>query len=321
MEPYNYSLPQTAQRPDAFGQGFVQGQALKQQDQERVQQQQMLDAFGQISQNPTVANISSAMGRFPQLSEKFKPLLDSATAQQKQNHIRQASDIFMMLGSGKREMAIKTLQEHADAARNAGDEGAARSAEVMKNLIESSETGESGDKHVMALSGMYLAAAMGPEEFMKTYEGLLKMPSTMSEAEAKAQEGPGHRAEGGHGGEVRGVGRGPGPAEEGLGHRRYSERHRSEETERQDRRPERPDIQGRPTNSSARSWACRCRRQSKSGMRRSAARWRRSHRSGGASTTCSPRSRWLWTHPRTFSMRRWVLSRGRSQRSLLGQRT
>ena len=186
MEPYNYII-NTAQQPN-FETGFAQGQAMKQAELQRQAQAAMQADLLQLSLDPSVANISSAMAKYPQIADKFKPLLDSATEQQKQNYRRQTSDIFMMLGNGQREMAMKTLQEHADAARNAGDESAAKSAEVMKNIIESSETGDAGDKYVMSRAGLYLAAAMGPEKFLETYEGLLKMPSTVSEAEAKAQE-------------------------------------------------------------------------------------------------------------------------------------
>ena len=186
MEPYNYII-NTAQQPN-FETGFAQGQAMKLAELQRQAQAAMQADLLQLSLDPSVANISSAMAKYPQIADKFKPLLDSATEQQKQNYRRQTSDIFMMLGNGQREMAMKTLQEHADAARNAGDESAAKSAEVMKNIIESSETGDVGDKYVMSRAGLYLAAAMGPEKFLETYEGLLKMPSTVSEAEAKAQE-------------------------------------------------------------------------------------------------------------------------------------
>lgn len=184
MEPYNYII-NTAQQPN-FETGFAQGQVLKQQEQQQARQQQMLNAFGEVSKNPTVSGVTSLMMQYPEIAEKFNPMLNSLTEQQKTNAIRQVSDVFMALGNGKREMAMEILQEQADALRNAGDEQGARSAERRREMIESAETGKLGDDHVKATAAMFLAGAMGPEKFLEVYEGLLKMDSTVSEAQATA---------------------------------------------------------------------------------------------------------------------------------------
>lgn len=184
MEPYNYII-NTAQQPN-FETGFAQGQAMKLKEQQQARQQQMLNAFGEVSKNPTVSGVTSLMMQYPEIAEKFNPMLNSLTEQQKTNAIRQVSDVFMALGNGKREMAMEILQEQADALRNAGDEQGARSAERRREMIESAETGKLGDDHVKATAAMFLAAAMGPEKFLDVYEGLLKMDSTVSEAQATA---------------------------------------------------------------------------------------------------------------------------------------
>lgn len=186
MEPYNYII-NTAQQPN-FETGFAQGQAMKLKEQQQARQQQMLNAFGEVSKNPTVSGVTSLMMQYPEIAEKFNPMLNSLTEQQKTNAIRQVSDVFMALGNGKREMAMEILQEQADALRNAGDEQGARSAERRREMIESAETGKLGDDHVKATAAMFLAGAMGPEKFLEVYEGLLKMDSTVSEAQATAQK-------------------------------------------------------------------------------------------------------------------------------------
>ena len=184
MEPYNYII-NTAQQPN-FETGFAQGQAMKLQEQQKARQQQMLNAFGEVSKNPTVSGVTSLMMQYPEIAEKFNPMLNSLTEQQKTNAIRQVSDVFMALANGKREMAMEILQEQADALRNAGDEQGARSAERRREMIESAETGELGDNHVKATAAMFLAGAMGPEKFMEVYGGLLKMDSAVSEAKSTA---------------------------------------------------------------------------------------------------------------------------------------
>jgi len=194
MEPYNYII-QTAQQPNAFDQGLLQGRAMKAAEEQRLAQAAMQQDLALMGKNPTVANIAQNMAKYPQFADKFKPLMENATEQQKQNRINQAQDVFVSLGLGKRDAAMRILQDQADAARNAGDERGAKSAETMKQLIESSETGEAGDRAVFNMAGTYLASAMGPENFQKTYETLLTQrregelhPSKLKEAQSNADK-------------------------------------------------------------------------------------------------------------------------------------
>ena len=188
MEPYNYII-NTAQQPN-FETGFAQGQAMKQAEQQKQAQAAMQADLLQLSTAPTVANISSVMAKYPQVAEKFKPLLDNATEQQCQNRIGQASDVYAALLADRTDIAKQLLQEHADAARNAGDEQSAKSAEVMARILDN---GDAGKNMILSSAGMFLSAAMGADKFGETYSKLSEtaradelQPSKLTEAQATA---------------------------------------------------------------------------------------------------------------------------------------
>lgn len=167
MEPYNYII-NTAQQPN-FETGLAQGQAMKKAEQDQAAQAQMQADLLQLSHSPTVANISSVMAKYPAIGDKFKPLLDSATELQRQNRISQASDTYAAMLAGRDDVAKVILQEQADAARNAGDERSAKSAEVMMKILDS---GNAGRNMLLSSAGMFLSAAMGADKFAETYSKL-----------------------------------------------------------------------------------------------------------------------------------------------------
>ena len=189
MEPYNYII-NTAQQPN-FETGFAQGQAMKQAEQQKQAQAAMQADLLQLSTAPTVANISSVMAKYPQVAEKFKPLLDNATEQQRQNRIGQASDVYASLLAGRSDIAKQLLQEHADAARNAGDERGAKSAEVMVKILDSG--GDAGKNMALSSAGMFLSAAMGADKFAETFSKISEVrredelhPAKLTEQQATA---------------------------------------------------------------------------------------------------------------------------------------
>jgi hypothetical protein len=198
-EPFNYMFQGSQPVQADFAGSFAKGQAQAKAERDKLAQEesarQMQADMMEVTKNPTVASITKVMSLYPQVGDKYKPLLESATAQQKQNRISQASDVFMAIGSGKRDIAMRLLEDQAAAARNAGDEQEAKSAETLRTLIESSDTGEAGDKMVFSSAGTFLAKAMGPDQFEKTYSGLFanqraeaEAPSKLKESEAKAQK-------------------------------------------------------------------------------------------------------------------------------------
>lgn len=188
MEPYNYII-NTAQQPN-FETGFAQGQVLKQAEQQQAAAAQMQTDLMQLSTAPTVANISSVMAKYPAIADKFSPLLTNATEQQRQNRIAQASDVYASLLAGRTDIAKQLLQEQADAARNAGDERGAKSAEVMMKILDSRDAGRN---MVLSSAGMFLSAAMGADKFADVYGKLGSevradelQPSKLTEAQATA---------------------------------------------------------------------------------------------------------------------------------------
>lgn len=188
MEPYNYII-NTAQQPN-FETGFAQGQAMKQAEQQKQAQAAMQADLLQLSTAPTVANISSVMAKYPAIADKFSHLLTNATEQQRQNRIGQASDVYASLLAGRSDIAKQLLQEHADAARNAGDEQSAKSAEVMARILDN---GDAGKNMILSSAGMFLSAAMGADKFAETFGKLSEVrredelhPAKLTEAQATA---------------------------------------------------------------------------------------------------------------------------------------
>lgn len=199
-EPNNYMLPASAPQNPGF-QGFAQGFSLgntigdtiqARQDRETQQkaQAQAQAELSAVAQNPTVAGINQLMLKYPAIADKFKPALESATDQQKQSRIGQASDVYAALLANRPEIAKSLLEEQATAAKNAGDEQGSKHASVMAQLLDS----DAGAKTLLGSTGMYLSSAMGPEKFAETYSKLEttaraneKAPAERAKAEADAK--------------------------------------------------------------------------------------------------------------------------------------
>lgn len=172
-EPNNYILPNPAVNPavSGFTQGLGLSEALQtQQDAEkqRQAQAQMQTDLAAVAQKPTVAGINQVMLKYPAVADKFKPALESATGEQKQSRINQASDVYAALLANRPEIAKSLLEEQATAAKNAGDEQGSKHASVMAQLLDSG----AGAKTLLGSTGMYLSSAMGPDKFAETFSKL-----------------------------------------------------------------------------------------------------------------------------------------------------
>lgn len=186
-EPNNYMLQTPAVNPTI--QGFTQGLGLMdavqaQQDaaKQRQAQIQMQNDLAGVAKNPTVAGINQVMMKYPAVADKFKPALESITTQQKDSRIGQASDVYASLLAGRTEIAKRLLEEQATAAKNSGDDSAAKHASVMSQLLDT----DAGIKTVMSSAGMFLSSAMGPDKFAETYSKLEDTNRSNSEAPLKA---------------------------------------------------------------------------------------------------------------------------------------
>ena len=191
--PYNYSLniPDPSQSVMSGVQNIVQLQGLRAkvdaQKRDEEQQIQLQSDLTNLSANPTPAALVSMMAKHPQLSDQFKKTYDVLNSEQQRSGVKQASQVYAALQSGKPEIAQQLLTEQAAAARNSGMEQDAKAAETIAQLVKlHPETAKTS-------TGLFLASAMGPDKFAETFTKLQSeqreaelQPSKMTEAQAKA---------------------------------------------------------------------------------------------------------------------------------------
>lgn len=199
LQPFDYTLKGVQDPGDSFMAGvkqsvdiqnlFASKEAAKQKAIEaqnaKAKQEAMDSDMAALADNPTVQGINRMMARYPSIADKYKPLLESMTDQQKQARIKQANDIYAPMVSGRKDIALDNLNMQIEAARNAGDEQSLRSLDTIKKMIESPETGQAGDNIALIGIGSFLSAAMGEKEYAKTYEVLGKELREQAEAPAK----------------------------------------------------------------------------------------------------------------------------------------
>lgn len=197
MQPMNYALD--VQQPfqaalsgmqaglgltQAIDQAEARKQDLAQRQYALVQQQQMqadLSAFSnQQNQAPSERDFAEITTKYPQLAEPYKKIWDMISPEQRQSRLQQATQVFSALSAGKLDIAKNVLSEQIAAARNVGDERAVRGGETMLKLVNTDPN------FARKSAGLMLASVLGPEDFIKNYSGLTKLPSEVQESEAKA---------------------------------------------------------------------------------------------------------------------------------------
>lgn len=196
MEPINYNIDVKSPFESALG-GFQSGMqlgnqanALKQQELQRQQQKQMQLDLGALATNPNAGakDYSAMMVKYPQLSEHFKRSWDVLNAEQQQNKLNHATQVYAALQTGNSEVAIDLLNKQAEALRNSGKVEDAKAAETMARTIEiNPDTAKTS-------SGLMLSALLGPDKFASTFGTLSEQqraqeqaPATLATKEAEAR--------------------------------------------------------------------------------------------------------------------------------------
>lgn len=143
--------------------------------------------LGAVAENPTPSAIASVMVRNPALAEQLKTVYNTLSAEQQTARVGQASQIYAALRAGKPDIAKQLVAEQAAGFRNSGMENDAKSLDALGKLIDASP------ETAVTSTGMFLAAAMGPEKFTENFSKLenerrtaAQEPATLTEAQAKA---------------------------------------------------------------------------------------------------------------------------------------
>ena len=163
--PINYGI----NIPDA-SKAFEKGMMWRQQEESRRAQiaegEQIKKDIGALGLNPSVQSINALIVKYPALAERFKKPLEILSEQERQTKQSQAIPIYASMMSGKMDTAISLLQQQANAARNSGNEAAAKSLEDQIKFIQNDPAA------AKTAYGVTMAALMGPNEFSNTYNVL-----------------------------------------------------------------------------------------------------------------------------------------------------
>jgi len=152
-------------------------------------QQKLQQDLAQLSENPSPAALAQLMTRYPQMSEQFKRTYDVLDSEQQKARVNQASQVYAALESGQPDIAQNILEEQALAYRNSGMDKEAKTLEDLSKMVElSPETAATS-------TGLFLASAMGAEDFTETFTKLQSerrqaalAPEELTEAQAKARQ-------------------------------------------------------------------------------------------------------------------------------------
>lgn len=174
IAPIDYSIDVKSPFDSAlsgFQTGMNIGTAMNQQKQLELQRQQALQMqadLGALASKPnaTAQDFAHITIKYPQLAEHFKNTWSMLNADQQQNNLSSATQVYAALNAGKPEIAQQLLQDQAAAYQNAGDEKNAKINSTMAQLIQQSpETAKTS-------AGLFLSSVLGPDKFAATFSNL-----------------------------------------------------------------------------------------------------------------------------------------------------
>lgn len=160
------SLPSAFDSTLGAFQGMRQQQAEQQQLAEaRARKTQIQTALNEVANNPDAGrgDYIGLLTQFPELGDQLKAPLELMEKDMRESKIAQARDVYSALEGGNTDIAKSILQEQVEASENSNDKRGAASARVLLAQIEANPNAAKNS------AAMFLASAMGPEEF----EGML----------------------------------------------------------------------------------------------------------------------------------------------------
>lgn len=174
MDPINYSMDVKSPFEQSMS-GFAGGIGMQENlvKMQQMQQQQALSKqlqtdLATLSQKPNAkaSDFAGMMVKYPQLSEHFKRGWDTLNAEQQQNKLSQATQVYAAVNSGRPDIASDLLTQQATALRNSGKEDEAKAAETMAQFIKMDPAS------AKTTTGLLLSSLMGPEKFAETFTKL-----------------------------------------------------------------------------------------------------------------------------------------------------
>lgn len=181
MDPINYDIDVKSPVESAL-QGYQGGFAVRAADQQAQARQLMQQDLNKVATNPNAGakEYAGLIIKYPQLSESLKRGYDILNADQQQQTLSQATQVYAALQNNRPDAALKLLDDRAQAAKNSGNQQEADAATAMKQLIQlHPESAKSS-------TALMLAATLGPDKFTNTFATLEKLPSEVQKNQADA---------------------------------------------------------------------------------------------------------------------------------------
>jgi hypothetical protein len=187
-QPYNYNI----QSPDIMGNMLgglqtgltIQGmaQAQKQKVLTAQRDETMRADLATLGQNPSVNAIQSAILKYPELENHFKPIIENMSAREKDEAISVGSRVYAAVHNKDFSSADKILDLQIEAYKNNGREAESQSMVQIKDLLAKNPS------TAMTTIGLFLASSMGREKFAENFERLEKLDSSINKTQAETNK-------------------------------------------------------------------------------------------------------------------------------------
>ena len=157
--------------------GGIQQLRGRREERERLEQQALLaaqrrqqyeDDVAALGDRPSAQGIAGMILKYPDLQEQLQTSHQILSADEQKTQLDQASQVYSAMLANKPEIARGLLAAQAETYRNEGNEEEAQEREQLSLLIES-DPGEA-----MQATGVYVAAQLGPEDFVERFAKLEK---------------------------------------------------------------------------------------------------------------------------------------------------
>ena len=188
IAPIDYSVDVKAPFESAIS-GYDMGAKVRAADLKEQQAKQMYDDMQKLAEPGAGADeFSAAIVKYPGVGKYFKEAWDIKNAAQQQNLLKDTTQVFAALHTGKPDQAVKFLANKAAAYRNDGKEDDAVELEELGQRITANPAG------AKASTALAIGAIAGKEKLAEVFAKLQSEqrdtelhPSKLLEAKSKAE--------------------------------------------------------------------------------------------------------------------------------------
>jgi hypothetical protein len=138
-----------------------------------------------LGQNPSVNAIQSAILKYPELENHFKPIIENMSAREKDEAISVGSRVYAAVHNKDFSSADKILDLQIEAYKNNGREAESQSMVQIKDLLAKNPS------TAMTTIGLFLASSMGREKFAENFERFEKLDPSIKKIQAETNKSVG----------------------------------------------------------------------------------------------------------------------------------